>query len=216
MARKHPAEALLNRSSLVSVVEFSARKLIIFVLVPLVLSPFILITADSLNGSMNNNEASAPNTERQSGFSSNGNVNCVKRRCTGAVTFLTNETQEKSANGNSISQQSEIDANGGQPYDVNLSLTGNASIHNQSQQTNMASDFERMEQKNGSFNKDGERVLSRKRRYLIFPPGSSMQIGKSHSIIHIFFARFFYFKEGLLLRACNDAFKLAFFLFPGC
>lgn len=189
MARKHLLAAPLNRSSLVSVVEFSARKLIIFVLVQLVLSPFILITADSLSGSMNNNGTPALDSGQRFGVASNITVNRIKTECTGAVTFLTNTTAEmvvnvtaKSANGNSISEQSEIVANGGRPYDVNLSLTGNASINNQSEGRIMASDSERMNQQNGHFNKSNERVLSRKRRYLIFPPGSSIQIGESHFI----------------------------------
>lgn len=204
MARKHPPAVLLNRSSLVSVVEFPARKLIIFVLVQLVLSPFILITADSLSGSMNSNGTPALDSGQRFGVASTVTVNSIKTKCTDAVTFLTNTTAEmvtaKSANGNSISEQREIAANGRRPYDVNLSLTGNASIHNQSERTIMASDLERMNQKNGHFNKSNERVLSRKRRYLIFPPGSSIQIGKItfHFIQFdedkIFFTQFFYFR----------------------
>lgn len=193
MARKHPPGALLNRSSLVSVVEFSARKLIIFVSVQLVLSPFILITGDSVNGSMNNNVAPAQNPKQPFGTASNGSVNCVKIKCTDVVTILMNKTTlteemlRKSANGNSILEQREINANESRPLDVNLSLTENASIHNQSEPTIMASDAERMNLKNSSSDKGSERVLSRKRRYLIFPPGSSMQIGKSNLIIHRFF-----------------------------
>jgi hypothetical protein len=40
---------------------------------------------------------------------------------------------------------------------------------------NEKSDFE-------SMNRDGERILSRKRRYLIFPAGSSFQMGKKCKI----------------------------------
>lgn len=95
----------------------------------------------------------------------------------GVASTKTNLAAEgKNANGNSISQQSEIIANGERPYDDNLSMTGNASIRNQSQ-TITASDSMRAKRDDANFNTDGERVLSRKRRYLIFPPGSSIQIG---------------------------------------
>lgn len=205
MAREHLPVAPLNCSSLVSVVKFSARKLIIFVLVQLVLSPFILITADSLSGSINNNGTPAQNSEQPFGFNSNVTMNTIKMvKCTDAITILTNTTAKtvtitpttKRANGNSILKQSENDTNGWRPYDVNLSLTGNASIHNQSERTIIASDSKRMNQNSTNFNESNERVLSRKRRYLIFPPGSSVQIGKCtiHSTFCFFFvSRYLFF-----------------------
>ncbi|XP_031636178.1 uncharacterized protein LOC116349064 [Contarinia nasturtii] len=188
MARKHSQLSTLCHSSLVVVfVGFPARKLIIFMLMHLVLSPFILITtADTLNGSSNNNnnQASVPDSVAKQQFGSalnvNAKLNCVKTKCTldGSLTdaIQTNADQRKSANGNSILKQSNITEHEEQPYDVDLSTTENASIHNQSRQTNPSSESQRTKRDDRTFNKDGERVLSRKRRYLIFPPGSSMQI----------------------------------------
>lgn len=191
MARKHflSPTLTLHCLSLVGVVDFSVRKLIIFMLLQLVLSPFILITADTLNGSTSNNQASVPESGEQQ-FSSALNVNekvyNVKTNCTvdGFLTVGTpvNATNRKTANGNSILKQSEIGANEERPYDVDLSLTGNASIHNQSRHAidGDAGEMPRTKRNGETFNKEnGERVLSRKRRYLIFPPGSSMQIGDS-------------------------------------
>lgn len=196
---KHPQLSTLNRSKSVGVVEFSAHKLIIFVLLQLVLSPFILITTvDSLNGNMNNNQASIVlsnfGSQRQFDLESSGNakVNSLKTNCTGDDGFLTiqaNATQQKKDGGNSIWQPSKIGVNAERPYDDDLSSIGNASIHNQSQRTISVNDIKRMERETGNFNKDSERVLSRKRRYLIFPPGSSMQLGKIVSytlFFHIF------------------------------
>lgn len=190
------AEAVIHRLSLVGVVDFPVRKLIIFMLLQLVLSQFILITADTLNGSANNNnnQASVPESGEQqfdSVLNVNAKVNNAKTNCTvdGSLTvgIAANATQRKSANGNSILKQSEIGANKERPYDVDLSSTENTSIHNQSRHTiaDGGSESQRTERNAETFNKeDGERVLSRKRRYLIFPPGSSMQIGDS-----IFFSR---------------------------
>lgn len=192
MARKHPRPAMLSRSSLVSTVEFAGRKLIILVLLQLVLSPFILITADSFSGSINNKKASAVHSQPRfrSASNENGNakVNGIKTNCTVdgflMVAFQANATtQGKSASGNSISKPNVIAGNRKRPYADDLALTGNASIYNQSRRTINANDSQRTNREDGSFNEDGERVLSRKRRYLIFPPGSSMQIGKSHFII---------------------------------
>lgn len=188
MARKHLQPLAVNRSRLVGVVDDSARKLIIFMLLHLVLSPFVLITADTLNEGRNNNQAAQMlnSSKQQSATASNvnANVNSVRTNCTGddlTQSIVQNSAAEgKSANGNSISQQSEITANGEKPYDDDLSTTGNASIRNQSRQTITASDSMRAKPDDGNFNKDGERVLSRKRRYLIFPPGSSIQIGDSN------------------------------------
>lgn len=190
MARKHLQASALNRSSSVGVVEFSARKLIIFVLLQLVLSPFILITVDSLNGNMNNNQALALSrlgSEQQqfaSESSENANVNSLKMNCTddGPITIdiQANATAQRNSDaGNSIWQQNKIGVNGERPYDDDLSSIGNASIHNHSQRTISANDTKRMKREDENFNEDGERVLSRKRRYLIFPPGSSMQLGKN-------------------------------------
>lgn len=198
MARKHsllPTKTLhcLNRLSFVGVVDFPVRKLIIFMLAQLVLSPFVTIMADTLNESTSNNQASVPELhEQQFGSASNVNtkVNNVKTNCTVdgflAVATPVNATVRKSANGNSILKQREIGANEERPYDVDLSSTGNASIHNQSWKTISvaaavaANGSQRTKRNVETFNKkNGERVLSRKRRYLIFPPGSSMQIGDS-------------------------------------
>lgn len=186
MARKHPQPLAVNRSRLVGVVDDSARKLIIFMLLHLVLSPFVLITADTLNEGRNSHQAAQMQNSGEQQFSTasnvSGNVHNVKTNCTGddSLTQGSKENlaaERKSANGNSISQQSGISANGERPYDDDLSTTGNASIRNQSRKTIAASDSKRAKRDGGNFNKDGERVLSRKRRYLIFPPGSSMQIG---------------------------------------
>lgn len=187
MARKRQPTSL-NRSSLVSVVEFFARKLIIFVLLQLVLSPFILITADTLNGSLNNNGTFAPDLKRQFGCiantSANPTANVVLGKCTGDGVLVgeppLNETQQKNANGNSISTQSEVVANGTRSNDGLLPwIKGNATIHNQSRETITGIEFDQFQHQDDNFNMNGERVLSRKRRYLIFPPGSSLQIGKS-------------------------------------
>lgn len=212
MARKHSVSSALtlttktlHRLSSVGVVDFPVRKLIIFVLLQLVLSPFILITADTLNESTNDSNQATVVAElgkQQFGSASdvNAQVNSVKtslsakqtKNCT-ADDFLTVDTsllnaiERKSVNGNSILKPSEIDVNEKRPYDVNLSSTENASIHNQSRQTIDATttgtadarESHRTKRNAETFNKEnGERVLSRKRRYLIFPPGSSMQIGK--------------------------------------
>lgn len=206
MARKHRQPSTLNRSSSVGVVEFSARKLIIFALLELlVLSPFILITVDSFNGNMNNNQASALSSKFEQRFdfasSVNAKVNSLKTtNCTGDC-FLTTDIQanasaasqasaadKKSAGGNSICKQHKIDANGERPYDDDLSSIGNASINNQSQRTISANDTNRAKREDAAFNQvddgDDERVLSRKRRYLIFPPGSAIQLGKKVSTIY--------------------------------
>lgn len=176
MARKNFQLAFL----VVVFVNFPARKLIIFMLLHLVLSPFILITtADTLNEGKNNNQASVSDSVAKQQFRSalnvNAKLNYVKTNCTvnGKVTdaIQTNANERKNANGNSILMQSNITEHGKRPYDVNLSTTENASIHNQSRQTNAASHSQRTKRDDRSFNKDGERLLSRKRRYLIFPPG---------------------------------------------
>lgn len=228
MARKHSVSSTvtltttktLHRLSLVGVVDFPVRKLIIFVLLQLVLSPFILITADTLNESTgDSNQATVvPDSgEQQFGSASNVNaqVNGVKTRmsvaktstknCTAdgflaVATPLLNAIERKSANGNSILKPSEIDVNEKRPYDVDLSSTENASIHNQSRQTidattSAAADAResyRTKRDGETFNKEnGERVLSRKRRYLIFPPGSSLQIG---NLSYFSFCNGFFYK----------------------
>lgn len=155
MAPRHPAA--LNRSS--SVCNLSARKLIIFVSVQLVLSPFISITADTLNGGTNNEAAMHQRID--------ASVSSAKTNDLGDV-FVTRVIQAPRKN------SSEMATSRQRPYD--LSPTGNASIRNQSEQTISAS---RPKREHATFNKDSERVLSRKRRYLIFPPGSSLHIGKS-------------------------------------
>lgn len=214
MAAKHLQRKAFNRSSLVSGdVEFFARKLIYFVLLQLVLSSFVLITADTLNGSQNNNNNNNKLTPLQYSSSQFG---CVAstitdgRKCTGddggsvLKTELTfNETHGETTKENLILWHSDGGgANTERPFldgDSNLSLTGNASIRNQSKKTitsttssngsqSMKHRHRRQPSTDGRFNKDGERILSRKRRYLIFPPGSSLQIGKLY--LHFFFHLF--------------------------
>lgn len=180
--QKHSTSSL-HRSISVAVVAFPARKLIIFMSLQLVLSPFILITANTLNGSIKNNQATMPDSVDQR-YGLTLDVNCIKTtNCTGddylTGNTQTNATQSKSTNRNSILKQNEITENGKRPYDVDLSSTESASMHHQSRQTNVTSDSQRMKLDVEDLNRGGERVLSRKRRYLIFPPGSAMQIGDS-------------------------------------
>lgn len=186
--RKHsqqpsPPPTSQHRSSSVAVVALPSRKLFIFMSLQLVLSPFILITADTLNESIKNKQATLSESVDLR-YGSTLDVNCIKMtNCTGDD-FLTDNiqttaTQSKSANRNSILKQSEITENGKRPYDVDLSSTGSISMHNQSRQTNATSDSRRMKLDVEDLYRGGERVLSRKRRYLIFPPGSAMQIGDS-------------------------------------
>lgn len=222
MAVKHLQQKAFKRSSCDSGggVEFSARKLIYFVLLQLVLSSFVLITADTLNGSQNNNNNNAalaqassfklpkltPLQHSSSRFGCATNRISDRTECTGGGEGGTddgvlktertfNETDGKTTKENLILWHGDGGANDDEdanatttehPFrddDNNLSLTENASIRNQSRQTitsnGMRARHRRQPSTDGGFHKDdGERVLSRKRRYLIFPPGSSIQIGK--------------------------------------
>lgn len=241
MAAKHLHRIAFNRSSCVrGALGFSARKLIYFVLLQLVLSSFVLITADTSNGSQrSDNEAAlaqpssfeppelTPQPYLASRFGCLANTitdgitwNGTKLKCTGddsgdgvlTSDLAFNEIQRKTTKENLIlwhNASSIDDVDGGNSGthtnaarrpddDNNLSLTGNASTRNQSQQAiaNITGDSIRQQQQHhrrrrhqpadGTFNKDGERVLSRKRRYLIFPPGSSIQIGKLY--LHFYFS----------------------------
>lgn len=222
---KHLQQKSFNRSSLVSgAVEFSARKLIYFVLLQLVLSSFVLITADTLNGSQNTDNTNTSNSKTEfaqpssykppeltplphspSRFGCSANTitdritwNGTKLKCTGddvgdgvltsELAFnkmkrnTTNENLIQWHNDGGVGSGSDGDgdsdsvvshANAQRPNDDNnLSLTGNASIRNQSQQTGNSLKQRhrrhrrrrRHEPTDGRFNKDGERVLSRKRR----------------------------------------------------
>lgn len=224
MATQQLQRKAFKRSSLVSGgVEFAARKLIYFVILQLVLSSFVLITADTLNGSQNNNDAAlaqesssklpklTPLQHSSSRFGCATNRISDRTECTGGgddgvlkTERAFNETDGKTTEENLIlwrgaNNDDDDDANATKkerPFrddDNNLSLTENASIRNQSRRTitsnsnrsSMKARHRRQPSTDGGFNKDdGERVLSRKRRYLIFPPGSSIQIGKLY--LHFF------------------------------
>lgn len=226
MATQQLQRKAFKRSSLVSGgVEFAARKLIYFVILQLVLSSFVLITADTLNGSQNNNDAAlaqesssklpklTPLQHSSSRFGCATNRISDRTECTGGggddgvlkTERAFNETDGKTTKENLIlwrgaNNDDDDDANATKkerPFrddDNNLSLTENASIRNQSRRTitsnsnrsSMKTRHRRQPSTDGGFNKDdGERVLSRKRRYLIFPPGSSIQIGKLY--LHFFY-----------------------------
>lgn len=237
MAAQHLQRKAFKCSSFVSGgVEFAARKLIYFVLLQLVLSSFVLITADTLNGSPNNNsndgggggsnnnaalaQASSfelpkltPMQHSSARFGCATNRISDRTECTGGggdgvlkTERAFNETDGKTTKENLILRHGgtgdDADASATKkerPFrddDNNLSLTENASIRNQSRRTitsrssnSMKARHRRQPSTDGGFNKDdGERVLSRKRRYLIFPPGSSIQIGKLY--LHFFPLRF--------------------------
>lgn len=199
MARKHPQPLSLIRSrfcSVVTGVEFSGRKLIIFMLVQLLLSPFILITGDSINESVHNGKP-PPLPSSSPVYSINAGADNPT-----SDQFIKTHASNENDNGNSILRRVEGNiASEQRPSVGNLSFIGNASILDQSRLTNLTCNSDECEQQHHHHDKtfnDGhhhdERVLSRKRRYLIFPPGSSMQIGKSISIdVSIVFNSYFFF-----------------------
>lgn len=179
----------------VSDVKFFSRKLIIFMLVQLLLSPFILITADSIPESLYNGHDQPPqfsSTVVNTSIVNDILTNTVNVHAGISAQSIENETESHESNGkfndgNSIliqSEKIEMSAREQRPSDDNLSLIGNATILDQSRPINIGckSDDGECEKRDETFhnNVHDERRLSRKRRYLIFPPGSSMQIGKSN------------------------------------
>lgn len=170
-------------------VEFSGRKLIIFVLLQLLLSPFILITGDSTNESVHNSIHSplVYNSIPNSHVDNNPAVNDISDQFNGNKSEL-HAINRKFNGGNSISIENEIGTVEGETFDGNLSSIEMASMLGPSRpDCNTKRCAREWQTHNNIFNNDtndmanknNEQILSRKRRYLIFPPGSSMQIGIS-------------------------------------
>lgn len=173
-------------------VEFSGRKLFIFVLLQLLLSPFILITGDSINESVHN--AIHPPLVFNSHVDNDAAVNDISDQFNENKSEL-HAINRKFNDGNSISIVNEIGTVEGETFDGNLSSIENALMLGQSRpDCNTKRCAREWRTHNNIFNNDtndmadnnNERILSRKRRYLIFPPGSSMQIGNSTLIDTIY------------------------------
>lgn len=235
MAQKKPYRRPLSlirlRFCCSDIVEFSCRKLIIFVLLQLLLSPFILITGDSINESVHNaiHSLLVNNSIPNSHVDKNPAVNDISDQFNGNKSEL-HATNRKFNDGNSISIENEIGTVEGKIFDGNLSSIENASLLGQSRpDCNTKRCAHEWRTHNNIFNNDtndmannNERILSRKRRYLIFPPGSSMQIGNSTLIdnivciihsISLFYMQKFLLNFKLLYIIFIDSFQQYFFSF---
>lgn len=78
------------------------------------------------------------------------------------------------------------------PHSHNVSdAFAGAALKSESQPDNLSSEiveeYDAESNENHTVNENGEKILSRRRRYLIFPPGSSVQIGKLHAFICLLF-----------------------------
>lgn len=202
MAEKHFQRLPLIRSCfcLVDSVECSGRKLIIFVLLQLLLSPFILITGDNTNERVHHHSAPAAAAASTSEQFRNLNDSIISNMVTMAnANNITNRLIKNTIKSNAIMPQfndensilsiNEINAPKQNAFDDNnLSTMNILSMADQSQLANKTCNSGqcKWQQNNDADAKANEktfndghsdRVLSRKRRYLIFPPGSSMQIG---------------------------------------
>lgn len=166
-------------------------KLISSVLVQFLLSPLILITGDGINENVNN------------GSACNANNSCLQASCwpchastiehpmsTASVSF--NVTNPNLMQTGSRTKQ-EIDGKFNshhativtphETHDPSSALRKNASTHHQTPMKKRANQVDIHANVTSTVANDGSKILSRKRRYLIFPPGSSMQIGKTHIIV---------------------------------
>lgn len=192
-------------------VEFSCRKLIIFVLLQLLLSPFILIMGDSINESVHNaiHSPLAYNSIPNSHVNNNPAVNDISDQFNEDKSKL-HATNRKFNYGNSISIENEIGTVEEETFDGNLSSIENVSMLGQSRpECNTKRCARGWQTHNNIFNNDtndmtnnNERILSRKRRYLIFPPGSSMQIGNStliDNIVRIIYSISLFYMQKCLL-----------------
>lgn len=212
-------------------VEFSGRKLIIFVLLQLLLSPFILITGDNINEGVHNaiHLPLVYNTIPNSHVDNNPAMNDISDQFNENKSKL-HATNRKFNDGNSISIENENGTVEGETFDGNLSSIENASMLDQSRpDCNTKRCAREWRTHNNIFNNDtndmannNERILSRKRRYLVFEPGSSVQIGNStlvHNIVRIICIilsiSIFYMQKCLLYFKLHiiDSFKQYFYSF---
>lgn len=162
----------------ICIVKFLGRKLIIIVLLQLLLSPFIIT-----DGNINESNINNGNTVNSSLNPYDSSIIVHETNLTLKTTSKNDDDDDYMENGMHLSENN-VDGNlilhqgeaQEQQSNGNLSSIGSTSALNQFQKINRNS----VEQQQH----DGEilngKVLSRKRRYLIFPPGSSMQIGNIH------------------------------------
>lgn len=172
MVQKHPLP--FNQRSYSTMF---ARKLIILMLVQLLLSSFILI----------NGEAADTNTWQRDGVGQNDKNTDLSRRVGEDIQINMDRNGEMRLHGKNVLGNSEQDLVKGnansimRPNEMSASaqkVDGNGDntslpMQHQSERDSITQTNEIEQQQLH----DSERVLSRKRRYLIFPPGSSVQIG---------------------------------------